>query len=151
MYPKLKMAPTTANSLLLRTISLQNVKCKIASYKKFYFFVYVCVRAGERKNRHRDRDKRVCVPSANLVSTGFVGLFFMRLRDNDSTWRDRNLARFLVILKEIMGAWCCWCHWSHLLQPQNSQTFLSSALALSFFFFCLKCVSLSPMDFIIIY
>lgn len=60
MYPKLKMAPTTANSLLLRTISLQNVKCKIASYKKFYFFVYVCVRAGERKNRQRDRDKRVC-------------------------------------------------------------------------------------------
>ena len=46
MYPKLKMAPTTANSLLLSIISLQKLN---APHKKLNsVYVCMCVRERER-------------------------------------------------------------------------------------------------------
>ena len=53
------MAPTTANSLLLSTISLQNVNAKLLHIRNFILlsmFVFVWV----REKQTRDRDKRVC-------------------------------------------------------------------------------------------
>lgn len=80
------MAPITANSLLLSTISLQNVMLHITLKSQLIMLKDV---------RERER-----VPSANLVS-GPVRL----LLRNDDTEKARTLAGFPVILGQIVGAW----------------------------------------------
>lgn len=108
-YPRLRMAPATANSLLLSTISLQ------------IYILLIRTSPPDWIDRHI-RCKYIFMPTKNLVPSsnlmlGFVVVVLL-LTKEDTRTSEPIVVFDAASLTETarIGFW--WCHWSHVLQTQ---------------------------------